>query len=68
MEINPTKTHCQNCGSHDYRDGEDGYTACCNENVCYGDTRLWQTNLGPIRACCAAVLDAQNPGVTESWR
>jgi hypothetical protein len=60
--------HCENCGRED-PEVFDGYTACCNELVCYGDddtsspfgtTPTWAVEFDDgrppvgIKACCSA--------------
>lgn len=53
--------HCENCGGTESLNGDQGYTACCNEPVCDGSeisrwvlARSWD-DLTPVRtvsACC----------------
>lgn len=66
----PKGPHCENCGSTDAEDlyhGDQGYTACCNECVCYGDSRRWTNDSGKVvRACCTHTADAlMNPPGSE---
>lgn len=69
-----TELHCELCGTLDYESihGNDdnesaGYTACCNEPRCYGDsTVVWafvddSTGIaGTIESCCAARVTFPN--------
>lgn len=53
------KDHCECCGSTEAEDlynGDQGYTACCNELVCHGDTTVTyrETETGTTgTGCCA---------------
>lgn len=50
--------HCESCGSTDHQDledGDQGYTACCNELVCHGGpTSRYGTSERNVTACCWA--------------
>lgn len=68
-------THCESCGRHvDPFRCEDGYTACCNERVCYGDTAVtWAiadgagNQVGQTNACCAAAAERYLEGETDQY-
>jgi hypothetical protein len=54
-DTNLHTAHCSSCGSTDYEDlntGDQGYTACCNKRVCYGNQGTYAT--GP---CCPFARD-----------
>lgn len=57
-----TIEHCESCGAHGRDLGSfESYTACCNELVCHGTTREWESrgrNARNISACCRAALEA----------
>jgi uncharacterized protein CbrC (UPF0167 family) len=63
----PTQAHCENCGATDFYTDE-GYTDCCNENVCSGHNAGYRFGTQEINqsACCWAVADIkfQNAGIT----
>ena len=41
---------------------DDGYTACCNELVCYGGDQVWTDGERRVHACCGAKAEAQFVG------
>lgn len=67
--------HCENCGATDYESlqpGDQGYTACCDELICVGDTGFGLSefattpDIGTLErviseetvwACCGAIAD-----------
>lgn len=69
-----TQRHCENCGSTDREDldyGDQGYTACCNELVCYGDSLdTWGNDDVKVRACCGHFADEQlrKHNIDSYWR
>lgn len=61
---NPTGPHCEQCGSTDPEDlneGDQGYSACCNECICWGghDTVKMVGDDGKVlvRGCCYGVAE-----------
>jgi hypothetical protein len=77
-----TELHCELCGTLDYEaihgndDNESaGYTACCNEPRCYGDSTVvwaWRDEstgtTGNIEACCAARITFPNDSIHITHR
>ena len=62
----PTSPHCESCGNENPGHDE-GYTACCNELICYGGAEhTFGTETENTRACCWAHAETQ--GITEGWR
>lgn len=62
--IPASEPHCELCGTFDIESletGDQGYTACCNEPVCYAtpaETWMWEDlaykTKGTIQTCCSA--------------
>jgi hypothetical protein len=78
-KINTDQPHCECCGSQDHEDlhtGDQGYTACCNELVCYGDRRdRWGDHDAGnvVTACCSATMvsefERRNQPIPDTfWR
>lgn len=51
MPMTTITPHCESCGRENPVT-DDGYTACCNELVCYGDVERWTDGTVTIAACC----------------
>ena len=58
--------HCESCGStdgQDLHDGDQGYTACCNELICYGSPQSqYGTTTNHVTACCWSQATAKFGG------
>lgn len=71
--------HCELCGSVNPEDvdafAREGYTSCCNELRCYGDTTVvwaWRDestgSTGNIEACCSARITFPNDSIHITHR
>lgn len=63
-----TTEHCECCGEPE-PDTHDGYTACCNELVCYGGHKSrYGTPSNFVWACCWAMADTMFDAPDGSYR
>lgn len=73
--------HCEQCGRPDPSVDDDGYTTCCNELQCWGDTSVeWafefmdeNFHFTPIDAphvwsCCGASAGPMPEGANSSYQ
>jgi len=62
------KNHCESCGRENPATDE-GYTTCCNENVCDGrHLNSFGNETKSVRACCWAVADTKFTAPEGSYR
>jgi hypothetical protein len=71
LKVYSETTHCSCCGQLNPAHSE-GYSACCNTRLCYGDTDgrdtwLHEASGRKVRACCSAVaaIELKYMGIKE---